>query len=78
MEPSQQSQSDINLFNRLVADGQPNLVVLLRSIAEGKEQNLLVASENVISDDPQMIADVRAFLKRHGGQLLIADQDESA
>lgn len=58
--------TDVRLFNRLMALGQPRLVEALRRLSAERGANLLVASEWVVSDDPEVAAQVRMFVERHG------------
>lgn len=69
--------TDAELFARLVEDGQPRLVEALRRIAEEKNTNLLAACQCEVSDDAEVVAQVRAFVKRHGGEVLVGDEAES-
>ena len=58
------------LFVRLEGDGQPGLVRGLRMIAAGEATKLIVNDAPGVSDDPEVTAAIKAFLRAHGGELV--------
>jgi hypothetical protein len=69
-KPTILSRDEVRLLARLANDGQDGLVRSLLYIAAGAADVLMVNESVGFSDDPQVDAEVAAFVERQGARVV--------